>query len=106
MILFEDFKKIIQIIQQFEKDTDALSKILLKDNYGFIDYSFPLVDVTINLLNDVFKIEDRDLLSWWLYEKVAKIIYYDGEKVKYDLTDIKDLYYYILKQYDNVKKVI
>lgn len=105
MILFEDFKKIIETIQQFEKDTDGLSKILLKDNNGFVDYSFPLVDITLNLLNDVMKVEDRDLIGWWLYEKVEKIIYYNSE-VKYDLTDIKDLYYYILKQYDNVKKVI
>ena len=106
MILFEDFKKIIETIQQFEKDNDDLSRILLKNNSGFVDYSFPLIDITLNLLNDVLKVEDRDLIGWWLYEKVEKIIYYNDKKIKYDLTDIKDLYYYVLRQYDNVKKVI
>lgn len=105
MILFKDFKKIIETIQRFEKDNDDLSRILLKDNYGLIDYSFPLVDVTLKLLNDVLKVEDRELISWWLYEKVEKIIYEKGKPL-YDLTNIKDLYYYVLKQYDNVKKVI
>lgn len=59
MILFKDFKKIIETIQRFEKDNEDLSRILLKDNYEFIDYSFPLVDITLKLLNDILKTEDK-----------------------------------------------
>lgn len=104
MITLEEFKEVFKIIKEFESDNDKLTKILLKDTYGFVDYGFPIVDLVLRLLNKVFNIDDPDLFSWWLYENVEKIISMPNG-VKYDITEISDLYHYAKEEFDKVKQV-
>lgn len=104
VISLDEFKKVIEIVKEFDKAQETLTNVLIKESTGFVDFGYPLQVLIFKLLNTVFKIEDPDLLDWWLYEKVEKIIYYpDG--LKYDLTNIEDLYYYITGDFDKVKKV-
>lgn len=105
MITLERFKKIIEAVKQFDKENKQLSKILLKDNYGFIDFYFPLIDAIGELLNEIFQPEDKELISWWLYEDVEKVVHWFDEDIRYDLTKIEDLYFYLIKQYNKVKKI-
>lgn len=100
----EEFKEVFKIIKEFESDNDKLTKILLKDTYGFVDFGFPIVDLALRLLNKVFNTDDQDLFSWWLYENVEKIISMPNG-VKYDITEISDLYYYAKEEFDKVKQV-
>lgn len=105
MITLKEFKEVFKIVKDFEGDQDKLTKILLKDTYGFVDFGFPISSLVFKLLNNIFACEDVDLFEWWLYENVEKIITFpDG--TKYDVTDIKDLYYYARGEYGKVKKVI
>ena len=104
MISLDEFKEVMEIVKEFDKAQETLTKVLIKENTGFVDFGFPLQGLIFRLLKEIFNIEDPDLLEWWLYEDVEKIIYYpDG--LKYDLTNIKDLYYYIKGDFDKVKKV-
>lgn len=105
MIILEEFKHIIEVIQKHKKDSDILTKIMLKKSIGIVDYGFDIVAHLVKLLEKVM--EDKDeMISWWLWEDVKKIIYDDdSEEPVYDLTDVEDLYYYCKKQYDKVKKV-
>lgn len=103
MITLEEFKHTIEIIQEHEKDSDTLTKIMLKKSIGIVDYGFDIVAHLVKLLEKVM--DDKDeWISWWLWEDVKKIVY-DGEKPIYDLTNVEDLYYYCKKQYNKVKKI-
>lgn len=104
MITLEEFKEVFKILKDFESDNDKLTKILLKDTYGFVDFGFPIADLVLRLLNKVFELDDPDLFSWWLYEKVDKIITFPNG-IKYDITNVKDLYYYAKGEFDKVKQV-
>lgn len=105
MITLEEFKHIIKVIQEHEKDSDTLTEIMLKHSTGIIDYGFDIVAHLVKLLEKV--IDDKDeWISWWLWDDVKKIVYdNDSKEPVYDLTDVKDLYYYCKKQYNKVKKV-
>lgn len=103
MITLEEFKHTIEIIQEHEKDSDKLAKIMLKKSIGIVDYGSDIVTHLVKLLEKVM--DDKDeWISWWLWEDVKKIVY-DGEVPVYDLTDVEDLYYYCKKQYNKVKKI-
>ena len=41
------------------------------------------------------------MISWWLYENVDKIITWNN--IKYDLTNIEDLYFWLKKDYNKIK---
>ena len=50
----------------------------------------------------IFKDDNGDI-EWWLYDSEAgKFVWWHD--YKYDLTEIKDLYYWLKKDYDKVKK--
>lgn len=103
MITLEKFKEIIETVKQFDNDMSKVSEIFIKDCTGFIDFYFPITSIIEHLLNEVFENDDPDLISWWQWEKVPKIITWNG--VKYSVENIEDLYYWLTKQYDKVKKI-
>ena len=103
MITLEEFKHAIEVVQEHEKDSDTLTKIMLKNSVGIIDYGFDIVAYFVKLLEKVMGDKD-EWISWWLWDDVKKIVY-DGKRPVYDLTAVEDLYYYCKKQYDKVKKI-
>jgi hypothetical protein len=103
MITLEEFKHTIKVIQEHEKDSDILTKTMLKKSIGIIDYGFDIVAHLVKLLEKVMDDKDK-WISWWLWEDVEKIVY-NGKEPVYDLTAVEDLYYYCKKQYDKVKKI-
>lgn len=104
MITLEKFKEIIETVKKFDEDNDKLSKILCTENVGFVDFHFPITSIIEELLNEVFNNKNPDLISWWQWENVPKIITWND--VKYSVENIEDLYYWLTKQYDKVKKVV
>ena len=101
MITLERFEEIIKTIKQFDEDISKVSEIFIKGCTGFIDFHFAITDIIEELLNDIFDNEDKDLISWWLYENVDKIITWNN--IKYDLTNIEDLYFWLKKDYNKIK---
>ena len=99
MITLKEFKKIIKEIKNFNNKNDIISKALINDCTGFVDYGFPLLDIIEDLLNKCLNIKDKSLISWWLYEKVDKIIIYEDGTQK-NLNKIEDFYDYIVKEYN------
>ena len=96
MMTKEQFIKRIQLIQNYRSEQDALSALIDKISEGFAvvtigDY---LIDEIINMINEDLHIEDRDLLFWWLYEDVEKVIY-DGDK-EISVRTLEELYDYIV----------
>ena len=49
-------------------------------------------------LRDVFGEDGADLVSWWMYEDVEKVIY-ENDGTETDLENIDDLYSYLEENY-------
>ena len=97
MISKEDFIKTIRLIQNFYSEQDTLGALIdrLTDGYAVVDFGSGLVNIIIDLLILNMGMQDQDLLSWWLYEDVDKIIYYNDEEINVSTPEL--LYDYIIK---------
>ena len=93
----EEFTKIMQLIQNFMSEQDTLSALIekLTDGYCVVSFGDYLIDKIIDLLNLNMGIKDKDLIYWWLYEDVNKIIYFSDRHVYVETLD--QLYDYIIK---------
>lgn len=92
MILQEDLKRIINLQQEFIKEWDNNPVLNIESRL----YDIPLI-MFDTCINSVLTETGADLLFWWLYENVDKIIYLkDGSEI--DLTNLDDLLDYLYKE--------
>lgn len=92
MILQEDLKRIINLQQEFVKEWDNNPVLNIESRL----YDIPLI-MFDTCINSVLTETGADLLFWWLYEDVDKIIYLkDGSEI--DLTNLDDLLDYLYKE--------
>ena len=98
MISKKEFVKIMRLIQNFHSEQDTISAFIKKITHDFIvvDIGDCLIDTIINLLNMNMGIQDTELLDWWLYEDVNKMIWFDdGTQVEVETPE--QLYDYIIR---------
>ena len=92
MILREDLKRIINLQQEFVEEWDKNPVLNIESRL----YDVPLI-MFDTCMNSVLTETGSDLLFWWLYENVDKIIYLkDGTEV--DLTKLDDFLDYLYKE--------
>lgn len=104
MLTFEEFKEQIDLIKAVHKNLDELNKL-----------HFDIFDT--DLINNCLKIFDNfivshftevgsDLVFWWLYEDVKKIIYKtvspdiftkERKEIEINVEKIEDLWEYMIK---------
>lgn len=102
----EQFIKRISLIQNFHSEQDTLSKLIdkLTDGFNVVDFGSYLVDEIVNMINEDMNIEDEDLLFWWLYEDVEKIIYNSNGKEEISVRTAEELYDYLNNYNDSETK--
>ena len=85
----EQFIKAISQIQNLHSQQDTLNKLIdkLTDGFSVVDIGNYVVEELINMININLDLEDKDLLGWWLYEDVEKIICIDDKPVKVETLD-------------------
>lgn len=100
-LTFNRFKKIIETINRFEKESRILDKIFLKNSIGFIDFGDDILSELVKMIEMNFG-DEYDNVSWWLWEskKGGKFVW-QGNK-KYDLNKLEDFYNWLNKKYDKV----
>jgi hypothetical protein len=83
----EQFIKRMELIQNFHSEQETLQVLInkLTDGYSVVDMGNYLVDELVNIITEELHIKDKDLLFWWLYEDVEKIIYDADEKPLYNV---------------------
>lgn len=90
---FETFQQIIFLLKKNEARSNKLYKL------GFDDLN--MKDELHGVINLLFKAHyseiGEDLISWWLYEDVEKIVYNEEDGIDSDLTEIEDLWKYVEK---------
>jgi hypothetical protein len=98
MITFEEFETAINQIEKINYICDELYRL----NINIVDSE---LHEGANLLfscfiNSHFTKVGKDLVSWWVYEDVNKILY-DPENpsiIVADVTDIEDLWKYMIEE--------
>ena len=99
----EQFIKRISLIQNFHSEQDTLSVLIDKitDGNNIVNFGDYLIFEIIDMINEDMKIEDKELISWWLYEDVDKVIY-DGEygEIGINVKTVERLYDYINTNYN------
>lgn len=100
MITFEEFKNQIELKRQFDKKLEELEKVLNSRDLFEIDLvqiSYKFFD---NYIYSHFDDDGVDLIFWWLYESVPKVIYID--ETEYNVEDLQDLWKYLV-EYKHLK---
>lgn len=99
MISKEIFLEVINNIKLEEQRLDRISSVLENDcidGWAVFKPSYSAQNVHV-LLKAIFGEEGYELISWWLYEDVEKLIYKaDTNEIIADLTKPEDLYDYII----------
>lgn len=112
MISLETFRKIVQTIKKQEEIDDKLTQLLVDPNcYGWVSTGSDLIYAMMDLLQDIFG-DEYETIEWWWYETSDnhKFIYEDTpdgkNQIRYNLNDVDNLYYYLIKDYKNIPQEI
>lgn len=104
MITLVEFEEILNHIKKNEEDNRNLTDILVSsDCTGFTMFGSDLVHDIVILLSKIFN-DEHDFISWWLWDSPNHFVWWEGKK--YDLTEVKDLYYWLKGEYDLVKSEV
>jgi len=92
----EQFIKRIQLIQNFHSEQETLGVLIDKitDGYPIVTIGDYLITEMIDMIEE--NLGHKDILEWWLYEDVEKIIYNLDNTVFADVTKLEDLYDYLV----------
>lgn len=90
----ENIKKHEVLMAQIHKPLNEISDFPLDLDFSHF-HREALLDVLRESMND-----RGDVISWWLYENVEKIITWteNGKEIKYDVTAVDDLYDYLVTE--------
>lgn len=92
MITKEGFIKLMECWKKMNKISDSLSDLHIDIlNSDLYEIPSEIVDL---YLNEFFTSEGVDLIYWWMFEDVDKIIYYE-DKSKEDLTTLESFWEYL-----------
>lgn len=72
----ETFLKIINLHQEQDKRIDRLSEVINYDS-PLVEFGWLMFD---EIMREAFSEEQRDWISWWLYERISII---NGEELPY-----------------------
>lgn len=88
----ENIKKHEALMAQIHKPLNEISDFPLDLDFSHF-HREALLDVLRESMNDT-----GDVISWWLYEDVDKVITWteNGKETKYDVTKVDDLYDYLV----------
>ncbi len=99
MITFEEFKSAINSLSKINNFIDNLEQItkLNISESDLVQETWKLFDLFIN---SHFTEEASDLIFWWIYEEVPKVIYQDSifGKDEINVENIEDLWKYMISE--------
>lgn len=105
MISYELFEKSIHAISTQINSNKNFSKFLEKNicenSFCYVTCGEGLINILIDILCHEFNLEtDNEFfdntISWWLFENVDKIIYYE-DGTKRDISNLRDFYDYLVE---------
>lgn len=105
MITYELFEKTINSLRAKEESDHKVTKLLdtMCDGYPIFGVNNGFTVAMLNLLKTGMQ-DMGDTISWWLYEDVEKVIWWqeDGKEVECHLNTVRDLYDYLVREYPDL----
>lgn len=105
MIPYELFEKTINSIRAKEESDHKVTKLLdtMCDGYPIFGVDNGFTVAMLNLLK-VGMQDMGDTISWWLYEDVEKVIWWqeNGKEIECHLNTVRDLYDYLVREYPDL----
>lgn len=108
---YKVFKEVITKLQEIQEKSRSLYKLGIDlSNYIEDDYS----EIITLILKSHYGLNGEDMISWWLYEDVEKVLYEnDSDKIVRELKTISQLWKYVeelrnsedFKEYELPKKI-
>lgn len=100
MITKQILKECIQLLQQQDEITKRLDLALsdFNSSYTVLETDKYTRQAFNKLLSFYVDADGIDLIGWWMYDDVNKIIY-NHDKTETDLTNIDDLVQYIIDNF-------
>lgn len=98
MLSKDEFKKVIENIQKQDEINDTITTALnpvCEGNGFFYDGGRFYRSALMIALNAALDLKDKDIIEWWLYDNVDKIIYFENEDIS--VVSIDDFYDYLIK---------
>ena len=97
MITKEQFKKLIESIQNQNTKIRKLENFLSDYTDSYVIFNRDTSDDIIDFLEDYF-CNGEDYISWWLYEDVKKEVWENGpEKESTDVSTLDKLYDFLVR---------
>jgi hypothetical protein len=86
----ETFKKIIGLIQKADEEENTLFHIGV-DMMSFVEKYNLIIQ---NFFSEIFTEESVDLIYWWLYDNVKKVLYIteNNKDVEHNVESLDDLF--------------
>lgn len=100
MMTKEQFIKRMSLITNFHSQQNTVSKLIEKisDGFAVVNIGDCLVSEILDIIIEDLQIKDKDLLGWWLYENVDKVIYYANKQIS--VRTLEELYDYLISDKD------
>jgi len=95
----EQFVKRMNLIQNFHSEQQTLAGLIDKitDGYNVVTIGDYLVSELINMIEE--DLDYKDILGWWFYEDVDKVIYYKEKEIS--VRTLEELYDYMIDNGNN-----
>lgn len=95
MITKRDFIDFIAAIKKYESILDKMEDVLnTRGGLHESDFNIAVEELMSIFFDSHFTEEGCDMIYWWLYEDVKKIIYDEDKEI--NITDIEDFYDYLI----------
>jgi hypothetical protein len=96
----------MKLIQNYHSELDTLQVLISKltDGYSIVTIGDYIVSEMIRMIEEDLGFED--MLDWWLFENVDKVIYEhdpDGNEKEISVRTLDELYDYIVRSRSEVK---
>jgi|WetSurMetagenome_2_1015567.scaffolds.fasta_scaffold288020_1 hypothetical protein len=90
-------ESLIKIIDSYKQLSDKQNEYY-KLGIDLFDFLEEYYNIISTLLDDIFTKEGNDLISWWIFEDVKKVIW-EKDNTEINLEKIEDFAEYIIKNY-------
>ena len=98
MMSKQEFVRRMRLIQNFRSEQETLSLLVDKitDGMSIVTIGDYLIMEIADMIEESLDLKDDELLDWWLYEDVEKVIYDTVNNVEISVRTLEELYDYTL----------
>ena len=101
--IINKLKQVNDFVEETNNNAKKLHDAIVSDFFNASSLMISHEEIVVKLLREIFKLQDDDTLTWWLYEKEYgrkfKIGDFSVNDVAIDLTTSEKLYDYLLSEY-------